>query len=672
MRDENETKKQLIHESAALRQRITELEKAEIRNKKTAEEALHRSEHLLNETQKITKVGGWEYDVESKRMTWTDEVYRIHGVSKEDYDPNNIKQDIEFYVPHDRHLIEQAFYRAVNEGVPYDLELQFVSSQGLNLWVRTIGKPILQDGKTIKVIGNIMDITERKKTEEALRESEARYRRITDAITDYIYTVRVEDGNVVETRHGPGCRAITGYSEEEFAADPYLWFRMVAEEDRAAVQDRDRRILAGEGAAAIEHRIVRKDGLQRWVRNIPAVKYDQQGSLQGYDGLIQDITLQKKLEEQLLHAQKMEAIGTLAGGVAHDFNNLLMGILGYTSLMLMKTEKSHPFYEMLKIIEKQVESGAELTRQLLGFARGGKYEVKPLNANDLIIKTSDIFGRTKKEIIIHKKLQDDLHSIEADRGQLEQVLLNLYVNAWQAMPSGGELYIETRNVVDEQFSCPYNAKPGPYIEIAVTDTGVGMDAETRNRIFEPFFTTKGVGRGTGLGLASAYGIIKNHGGIINVYSEKGHGTTFIIYLPASKREVAETKTTEGSLLTGDETILMVDDERVNIEAMKEILETLGYKVLTAQNGKKAIKLYREHSNSIRLVILDMIMPGMNGKETLEKLMEIDESVRVLMSSGSGINGEDNILDLGCKGFIRKPFRADELSRKIRTMLDGAH
>lgn len=341
--------------------------------------------------------------------------------------------------------------------------------------------------------------------------------------------------------------------------------------------------------------------------------------------------------------------------------------------MLMKTGKSHPFHEMLKIIEKQVESGAELTRQLLGFARGGKYEVKPLNANDLIIKTSDIFGRTKKEITIHRKLQDDLHSIEADRGQLEQVLLNLYVNAWQAMPSGGELYIETRNVVDEQFSRPYDAKPGPYIEIAVTDTGVGMDADTRKRIFEPFFTTKGFGRGTGLGLASAYGIIKNHGGIINVNSEKGHGTTFIIYLPASEREVAETKTTEVGLLTGDETVLIVDDERVNIEVMKELLETLGYKVLTAQNGKKAIELYREHSNNIRLVILDMIMPEMNGKETLEKLMEIKESVCVLLSSGYGINGEDKcILDLGCKGFIQKPFRADELSRKIRTMLDSAH
>ena len=211
-----------------------------------------------------------------------------------------------------------------------------------------------------------------------------------------------------------------------------------------------------------------------------------------------------------------------------------MGIIGYTSLMLMKTDKTHPFYEKLKIIEKQVESGAELTKQLLGFARGGKYEVKSINVNDLIIRTSDIFGRTKKEITIHKKLQEDVHSIEGDGGQIEQVLFNLYVNGWQAMPSGGNLYLETQNVMLNEQQCrAYSTKPGPYIKISVSDTGVGMDAETRKRIFEPFFTTKGVGKGTGLGLASAYGIIKNHGGIINVYSEKGYGTTFTIYLPAS-------------------------------------------------------------------------------------------------------------------------------------------
>lgn len=368
----------------------------------------------------------------------------------------------------------------------------------------------------------------------------------------------------------------------------------------------------------------------------------------------------------------MEAIGTLAGGVAHDFNNLLMGILGYTSIMLMSTEKTHPSYKDLKIIEQQVERGAELTKQLLSLARRGKYEVNPLNLNELIIRTSDIFGRAKKEITIHKKLQQNLHILEADAGQIEQVLFNLYVNAWQAMPSGGRLYLETQNVIlDEQQCRTYDAKPGPYVKIAVTDTGIGMDDKIQKRIFEPFFTTKGVGKGTGLGLASSYGIIKNHGGIINVYSEKGHGTTFTIHLPASAKEAIESKPAEESLLTGDETILVVDDEKVNVELMKELLEKLGYKILTTQSGKKALTLYRKHSKDIKLVILDMIMPEMNGKETFIKLMEIDKDVCVLLSSGYSINGEaKTILDLGCKGFIQKPFRPEELSKKIRDVLNN--
>lgn len=379
-----------------------------------------------------------------------------------------------------------------------------------------------------------------------------------------------------------------------------------------------------------------------------------------------------KLQSQLLQSQKMEAIGTLAGGVAHDFNNLLMGILGYTSIMLMSTEKTHPSYKDLKIIEQQVERGAELTKQLLSLARRGKYEVNPLNLNELIIRTSDIFGRAKKEITIHKKLQQNLHILEADAGQIEQVLFNLYVNAWQAMPSGGRLYLETQNVIlDEQQCRTYDAKPGPYVKIAVTDTGIGMDDKIQKRIFEPFFTTKGVGKGTGLGLASSYGIIKNHGGIINVYSEKGHGTTFTIHLPASAKEAIESKPAEESLLTGDETILVVDDEKVNVELMKELLEKLGYKILTTQSGKKALTLYRKHSKDIKLVILDMIMPEMNGKETFIKLMEIDKDVCVLLSSGYSINGEaKTILDLGCKGFIQKPFRPEELSKKIRDVLNN--
>ena len=528
------------------------------------------------------------------------------------------------------------------------------------------GRLLTIDGK-MYFLGMGIDISNFVRAQEALKESEEKYRLVVENANDAIMIV--QDGRLKFPNRQ--AIALSGYSEEELTSIPFLAY--VYDADKDVVIEMHRKRLHGQDVpVTYSFRIIKKSGEIVWVE-ATAVLVTWEGSPATLT-FLRDITVQKRLEEQLLHAQKMEAIGTLAGGVAHDFNNLLMGIIGYTSLMLMKTDKTHPFHEKLKIIERQVESGAELTKQLLGFARGGKYEVKPINVNDLIIRTSDIFGRTKKEITIHKKLQEDLHTIEGDSGQVEQVLFNLYVNGWQAMPSGGNLYLETRNVMLNEQQCrAYNTKPGPYIKISVSDTGVGMDAETQKRIFEPFFTTKGVGKGTGLGLASAYGIIKNHGGIINVYSEKGYGTTFTIYLPPSEARAAEAKPAEGGLLTGHETILIVDDEPINIEAVTELLEALGYKVLTAQSGRKAIELYKKHPGKIQLVILDMIMPGMNGKETLRKLMEMDKNVRVLLASGYSIDGEaKTILDLGCKGFIQKPFRAEELSRKIRDVLDSRH
>lgn len=349
-----------------------------------------------------------------------------------------------------------------------------------------------------------------------------------------------------------------------------------------------------------------------------------------------------------------------------------MGFQGNISLMMMDLEDDHPHQEFLHNMENYVKRGSELTRQILGFARGGKYEVKTTDINALIDKSADMFGRTKKEIMIHKKFQEDLWSVNADRGQIEQVLLNLFVNAWQAMPGGGNLFLQTENVTLEEHDHdkPYAIVPGKYVRISVSDTGVGMDKATQERIFEPFFTTKAVGRGTGLGLASAYGIIKNHGGIINVYSEKGHGATFKIYLPASAKRLMKEKTRREDVLTGSEMILLVDDEEMVADIGKDMLEKLGYKIIVANHGHEATKLLKTNHDQVDLVILDMIMPEMSGGETFNRLRAIKPDVKILLSSGYSLNGQaSEIMQRGCNGFIQKPFNVKQISRKIREILD---
>ena len=387
--------------------------------------------------------------------------------------------------------------------------------------------------------------------------------------------------------------------------------------------------------------------------------------------VLTDISARKRLEADLRQAHKLEAIGTLAGGIAHDFNNLLMGIQGRTSLLLMNIDSLHPHVEHLKAIEDIVRSGSDLTRQLLGFARGGKYEVKPVDLNEVIQKSADLFGRTKKEIAIHCRCLPDLWPVEVDRGQIEQALLNLCINAWQAMPGGGDLIFETQNeYVNEVMAKSYEAKPGKYVKITVQDTGVGMDERTRLRIFEPFFTTKEMGRGTGLGLASVYGIIKGHNGIITVESELGNGSTFSIYLPATDKLVIKENKTSEELYLGKETILLVDDEEVITDVSREILETLGYSVLIAGSGKEAIEIYEKKKDQIDLVILDMIMPQMSGGETFDILKAMNSDIKVILSSGYSLKGQAaKIIERGCQAFLQKPFSIKDLSKKVRSVLD---
>jgi len=322
-------------------------------------------------------------------------------------------------------------------------------------------------------------------------------------------------------------------------------------------------------------------------------------------------------------------------------------------------------------MEEYVQRGSDLTRQLLGFARGGKYEVRTTNLGKFAIRSAEVFGRTRKEISIHHRKTEDLWYVDVDRGQMDQVLLNLFVNAWQAMPGGGNLYIAVENTeLNEEDVASFGVKAGRFVKLTVTDTGIGMDKATQSRIFEPFFSTKERGRGTGLGLASVYGIIKNHCGFIKVESKEGAGTSFIIYLPASDKKAEEELLRENQPDQGRETILLIDDEAMIVDVGTQMLEGLGYKVLTAGGGRQGVDIFERNKDIIDLVILDMIMPDLSGKETFEALQHRDPSVKVLLSSGYSLDSQaKDIMTEGCKGFIQKPFTMTELSRKIREIIE---
>jgi len=514
-------------------------------------------------------------------------------------------------------------------------------------------------------IANAQLFAERKRAEEALQASEEKYRLLVQNSNDAIF---VAQDDVIKF---PNLKTeeLVGYPASELTKIPFV--NHIHPDDREMVFEKHEKRLEGQKfSSTYSFRIRNKAGEELWVEiNTVVILWEGRPATLNF---MRDITEKKKLEAQFFQAQKMEAVGTLAGGIAHDFNNLLMGIQGHTSLMLLDMDSSHPHYKMLKSTEEQVKSGADLTWQLLSFARGGKYEVKPTDLNAIIKKTSTLFGRTKKEISIQRSPQQDLWPVEVDRGQIEQVLLNLYVNAWQAMPNGGTLSLETKNVMlGEDYVKPFYVRPGNYAKISVTDTGVGMDHKTQQRIFDPFFTTKEMGRGTGLGLATVYGIIKSHGGVINVYSEKGHGATFNIYLPASEKKVEKEKRPQENLLQGKETILLVDDEEVVINVNRMVLERLGYKVFMAKSGQEAIEIYQNNKDGIDLVILDMIMPGMEGGKTFDFLKSINPDLKVILSSGYSINEEvARIIERGCQAFIQKPFSMGDLSQKIREVLDN--
>jgi PAS domain S-box-containing protein len=511
-----------------------------------------------------------------------------------------------------------------------------------------------------------------KAMQKQLAEREAMYRNLLGNIGEAIFEV---DENGIVRFISPAIEHFVGYSPAEVCGCHFMQF--IYPEDRELLLEQFR-MVSRNILEPTEYRLIDKNGELRWIvsSSRPILR---DGVFRGLNGVMTDVHERKiaqealkKQQELLQQAQKMEAIGTLAAGIAHDFNNLLMGIQGRTSLLLMEDGISPSCREHLTGIEQCVRSAARLTQQLLGLARGGKYEVAPTDLNALVQDNVEIFGRTKKEIRIVSALDPGLRVVEVDRTQIAQVLLNLLVNAWQAMPGGGEIAVRTDNVeLAGNEALAMHLPAGRYARLTVSDSGVGMDARTLSRVFDPFFTTKDLGHGTGLGLASAYGIVKNHNGTIAVNSEPGRGSAFAVYLPACEKAVEQKKEAVQPVPRGKETVLLIDDEEMVLDVGEQMLLNLGYRVLKARGGAPALEIFRQHHAGIQLVILDMIMPQMSGGRVFEKLQAIDPGVRVLLSSGYSLDGQArDIMDRGCRGFIQKPFSVKDMALKVREVLEG--
>jgi PAS domain S-box-containing protein len=514
---------------------------------------------------------------------------------------------------------------------------------------------------------------ERRAAEAALREGEERYRNILDNIVEGYYEVD-EAGTITFCNDAMGW--VVGLDRESLIGRTAR--ELVAGENAGQVLSDLRRVMeTGRPAKALDWVLVRSDGSRVPVEVSVALTRSSDGTPTGFRGIVRDVTdrvhaeqQREELESRLRHAQRMEAIGTLAGGIAHNFNNLLMGIQGNASLIGTHLGTDHVVQSRLDTIEELVQAGSRLTAQLLGYARAGRFEVHPIDLNRLVRKTADTFALTRREIRVHQQLSEQPIPVRADRGQIEQVLLNLFVNAAEAMPDGGDLFVATAITTHQAMQGrPYRPKEGDYVHLSVRDTGVGMDEDTVLRVFDPFFTTKGMSGGTGLGLASVYGTVKAHGGYVEVASEIGGGSTFSVFLPVTEEAIPTAGEQGEQVVLGRGTVLVVDDDEAVLEACASILSYLRYTPICAATGGEAVELYRERAAEIDLVILDMILPDVSGTELFDEIRAIDPTAKVLLASGYSINGQaERILERGCNDFIQKPFTIEELSQKIVSVL----
>jgi len=638
--------------------------------------ALVQSERRLKEAQELAHIGHWELDLKTDSLEWSDEIYRILGVKPRAFGPSyKTLMTMEVIHPDDRADVAKAHRDSLSKKTACDIEYRLLLKDGTVKYVNEKFQTLYDDeGIPICAMGTVQDITERRRAEEALKKSEERYRVLIENAGEVVLVaqegrIRFVNRKVLD---------LLGYLPEALMEKTFADY--IHPEDRGIVAQRHVKRSKGEDLPGVyAFRVVDRAGQTRWVE-INAIRIEWEGEPATLNFLA-EITDRKKaeaererLQVQLLQAQKLEAVGRLAGGVAHDFNNLLTVILGYGEMALHDLHPDHPHHSLLTEVCDAGNRARNLTRQLLAFSRKQVLEMQVVDINGVVRGFEKLMRRViGEDVLLKMVLHADPLRVKADVSQLEQVLMNLAVNARDAMPDGGALSIETAIVdLDEAYcSRKSGVVPGPYAMITVADTGVGMESGTLNRIFDPFFTTKDSDKGTGLGLATSYGIVKQHSGDIWVYSEPGEGTTFKVYIPLTfEEDQTERLVVEKPLpIQGTGTVLLVEDDPPVLRLTGKLLRASGYEVLEAPAPQIAMDQARSHEAPIHLVLTDIILPGMKGPDMYEKIREIHPRARVLYMSGHAENliAHHGILEKAII-FLPKPFTAEALRQKVAAAL----
>jgi PAS domain S-box-containing protein len=676
----SELKNQVEERTVQLQQELLE--------RKRAEAEIRELSRKNEEALRVAHMGHWEFDVASGMFTFNDQYYTLHGATAREMGGYRMPAE-EFarkYVsPDHAYLVGKSIQQAIEST---DSNFQFQAEAAI---LRLDGEPrdvivwfrVEKDaqGKTVKLHGVNQDITERKRVENALRESEFFLNKSQQVARIGSYKFEATTGTWICSQ---SLNEIFGIGPD-YPKTVDGWLDLVAPEDREVMRNHLlQHVLAEHNRFDREYRIIRRnDGAERWMHGLGELEFDKNGNPLRMIGTIRDITERKlaneeqsKLKEQLFQSQKMETVGLLAGGVAHDFNNLLTPILGYSEILMLNLSVDDQNRSKIQQIKQSAERAKELIQRLLAFGRKQMLELKTVNLGDIISEFEQVLHRTIRENIrIEISITPLLGLVRADKGQIEQVLLNLSINAQDAMPSGGVLTIEAKNMdLDESHTAKHpEVVPGPYVMLAVSDTGTGMDEQTQKYIFDPFFTTKELGKGTGLGLSTVYGIVKQHSGSIYVYSEKNRGSVFRVFLPnvEKKGESIEGRPIQpADVARGVETVLVVEDNEMVRTLAQKMLEGLGYQVLVAKNADHCFEIAK-HYGAINLLLTDVIMPALNGKELYELLKRDRPDLKVLFMSGysKDVIGHHGVMDEGIN-FLQKPFTLSALSQKVRQVLES--